>query len=139
MLNWSESSFAYSGKSPTPTFTSNLPAGFQATSNAAQGNLEKNVGTYKTTVPVTFRNSDMEFTANIPYSYTVTPVTLTASVKNASREYGEANPSFQSEYSGFVSGENSSGSEPSRWAIQEMKPVEQMLTELSGCEASNWR
>ena len=108
MLNWSESSFAYSGKSPTPTFTSNLPAGFQATSNAAQGNLEKNVGTHETTVPVTFRNSSMEFTANIPYSYTVTPVTLTARVKNASREYGEANPSFQSEYSGFVSGENSS-------------------------------
>ena len=108
LLNWSESSFVYSGKSPAPTFTSNLPTGFQATSNAAQGNLEKNVGTHETTVPVTFRNSDMEFTADIPYSYTVTPVTLTARVKNASREYGEANPSFQSEYSGFVSGENSS-------------------------------
>jgi hypothetical protein len=108
MLNWSESSFTYSGKSPQPTFTTNLPAGFQPTSNAAQGNLEKNVGTYETTVPVTFRNTEMEFTANIPYTYTITPATLTARVKPATKMYGEANPPFQSEYSGFVGGEGSS-------------------------------
>jgi len=108
MLTWTENSFVYSGKSPTPTFTSNLPTEFQPTSNAAQGDLEKNVGTYKTTVPVTFKNGDIQFTAYIPYSYTVTPVTLTARVKNASRQYGDANPQFNSEYSGFVNSENSS-------------------------------
>lgn len=106
MLTWNKRNFVYSGKSPTPTFTSNLPTGFQPTGDAAQGNLEKNVGTYNTTVPVTFKNGDIQFTANIPYSYTITPVTLTAQVNNASRVYGEANPQFFSTYSGFVNGED---------------------------------
>lgn len=108
MLNWSESNFVYSGKLPSPTFTSNLPAGFQPSSNAAQGSLEKNVGSYNTTVPVTFTNNDMAFTADIPYSYTVTPASLTARVKNATKVYGEDNPQFQSDYSGFVNGEDKS-------------------------------
>lgn len=106
MIEWSENSFVYSGKSPSPTFTSNLPIAFQPTSNAAQGNLEKEVGTYSTTMPVTFKNGDMEFTVNIPYKYTVTPATLTARVKNSTKVYGEANPQFQSDYSGFVNGED---------------------------------
>ena len=106
MLNWSESSFTYSGKSPQPTFTTNLPAGFQPTSNAAQGNLSTNVGTYNATVPVTFKNNDMEFEANIPFSYTITPATLTARVKNSTKVYGESNPQFQSDYAGFVNGED---------------------------------
>ncbi len=107
MVYWKESYFTYSGNSPSPTFTSNLPAGFQPTSNTVQGNyLNRNVGTYSTTIPVTFKNSDMEFTAQIPYSYTVTPATLIARVKDTTRQYGEANPQFQSDYSGFVNGED---------------------------------
>ena len=107
MVQWSESSFVYSGKSPSPTFTSNLPTGFQPT-NANQGDLEKNVGSYSTTVPVTFKNSDMEFTADIPYSYIITPAKLKARVKNSTKVYGEANPQFLSDYSGFVNDEDMS-------------------------------
>ncbi len=108
MVYWKESHFTYSGNSPSPTFTSNLPAGFQPTSNAVQGNLNRNAGTYNTTVYVTFKNSYIEFSADIPYSYTVTPATLTARVKNSTKVYGEANPQFQSDYSGFVNGEDKS-------------------------------
>ena len=108
MITWSENSFAYSGSAPTPTFTNNLPLGFQANANAAQGNLEKNVGTYSTTVPITFANTEQTFTVDIPFEYTITPITLTAQVKNSTKVYGEANPKFQSEYSGFITGEDAS-------------------------------
>ncbi len=108
MVTWSENSFAYSGSAPTPTFTNNLPMGFQAYTNAAQGNLEKNVGEYNTTVPITFANTEQTFTVNIPFKYTITPITLTAQVKNATKVYGEANPKFESVYSGFITGEDAS-------------------------------
>ena len=108
MIEWSESCFAYSGSAPTPTFTNNLPLGFQANANAAQGNLEKNVGTYSTTVPITFANTEQTFTVDIPFEYTITPITLTAQVKNSTKVYGEANPKFLSEYSGFITGEDAS-------------------------------
>ena len=61
MLSWHERSFVYSGKSPTTSFTSNLPAEFQPTSNEVQGSFQKNVGTYNTNVPVTFKNGDIQF------------------------------------------------------------------------------
>jgi len=108
MITWNENSFAYSGSAPTPTFTNNLPMGFQAYTNAAQGNLEKNVGEYSTTVPITFYNTEQVFKVEIPFKYTITPITLTAQVKNASKVYGEANPKFESEYSGFITGEDAS-------------------------------
>lgn len=108
MVEWSSHSFNYTGSAPKPTYVNNLPAGFQPTSYSSLPTLEKNVGTYSTTMPITFQNNDMSFTVDIPYEYTINPAKLTARVKNTSREYGENNPSFQSEYSGFVSGENAS-------------------------------
>lgn len=110
MVYWKESHFTYSGNSPSPTFTNNLPAGFQPGSNGLhlETVLNGNVGTYNTTYLLTFKNSYMEFSANIPYSYTVTPATLTARVKNSTKVYGETNPQFQSDYSGFVNGEDKS-------------------------------
>ena len=108
MVQWSESTFNYSGATPTPTFTSNLPTVFQSNSTSAMSTLEKNAGTYSTTIPITFTNSDISFTADIPYNYTINPLKLTARVKNATKLYGDANPQFQSEYSGFITGENES-------------------------------
>lgn len=108
MVKWSENTFIYSGNAPTPSFTSNLPTSFQTTSNATQWNLEKNVGSYKTKVPVTFSNAEQTYTTAIPYEYTINPVKLTARVKNSTKVYGEANPQFESEYSGFITGEDES-------------------------------
>ena len=108
ILQWSTHSYTYSGRVATPTFTSNLPAGFQPKDGFELPSLEKNVGYYETTIPVTFANNDMEFMADIPYTYTITPVTLTARVKDATRVYGDANPQFQTEYTGFITGEDES-------------------------------
>lgn len=108
MIQWSTNSFNYSGVAPSPTFTNNLPAGFQPTSNAELPTLERNVGTYTATMPITFANNDMSFTVDVPYEYTINPLTVTARVENATKKYGDANPQFHTDYSGFITGENES-------------------------------
>ena len=107
---WDGQQYAYTGVSPNPpTFTtSTLPAGFQLASGYTMPTLEKNVGTYNISIPMTFANNDMSFTADIPYSYTITPATLAARVKDVTKVYGDANPQFQTEYTGFISGEDAS-------------------------------
>ena len=108
MVTWGENTFTYTGKKPTATFTNNLPMVFQPKNGSYLNMQEKNVGSYNTIVPITFANSNQEFIVDIPYSYTITPAQLTARVKNATRLYGDPNPQFKTEYTGFVSGENAS-------------------------------
>ena len=105
---WSQSEFDYQSTAPQPSFTYNEGvAGFQVSGYELSA-LEKNAGTYTTTVPVTFANDDMSFTVDAPYTYTIKPATLTAKAKDASRPYGDANPAFSATYSGFVDGEDAS-------------------------------
>ena len=106
-VQWSSTSFDYQGKSPTATFTSDMPAGFEVTAYDMPV-LEKDAGTYTQNVPFTFANNDMSFDVEIPYKYTINPVTLTAKVKDASRLYGDADPDFSSTYTGFVNNEDES-------------------------------
>lgn len=103
-ITWDSNNFAYTGKEIEPEYTNNLPFKFIPDDIL----LEKNVGKYTTTGPITFSNNDMSFTVEIPYEYTISPLTVTARVKNVAREYGEANPEFGAEFSGFVSGEDQS-------------------------------
>ena len=107
-VTWSSTQFSYTGTVPSPNITCNLPAGFQLANDFTMPVLDKNVGTYETTIPMTFSNGHQSFTADIPYNYTIAPLSLKARVKNATREYGEANPEFQTEYSGFIIGEDES-------------------------------
>ncbi len=106
-IHWSSVEFDYQGKAPTATFTNDMPAGFVPTAYDMTA-LEKNVGNYTQNVPFTFANDDMSFDVDIPYTYTINPVTLTAKVKDASRLYGDGNPQFSSAYTGFVNNEDAS-------------------------------
>lgn len=106
-IQWGSTSYDYQGKAPTVTFTSDMPAGFEVTAYDISA-LEKNVGTYTQNVPFTFANNDMSFDVEIPYEYTINPVTLKAKVSDASRQYGDANPQFSSTYTGFVNNEDAS-------------------------------
>ena len=108
MVKWNENTFIYTGSAPVPTFTNNLPAGFQVTGGNVLTTLEKDAGTYNTTMPITFANNDMSFTVNVPYSYTINPLTLTARVENASKLYGDPNPQFHTIFTGFITGEDES-------------------------------
>ena len=105
---WGSTTFDYCGSAPAPTlsFTGQV-AGFQITDYQLDA-LEKDAGTYTTTVPVTFSNGDITFTVTKEFTYTINPAPLTARVKDASRVYGDANPQFETEYSGFITGEDES-------------------------------
>lgn len=105
-FTWSSNNFTYTGKVPTPTYTCNLPAGFKPSNMSALPTLEKNVGKYTTYLPVTFANNDMSFDVEIPYTYTINPVKLKAKAKDATRQYGDADPQFSSTYTGFVNNED---------------------------------
>lgn len=105
---WEQHSYTYSGKNPAiPSYVNILPRGFIPKLNGSVV-LQKDAGTYTADISFTFTNEDMSFTVDIPYNYTVLPAQLTARVKDFTRFYGDPNPQFQTEYTGFVSGENAS-------------------------------
>lgn len=107
-FTFGDNTFEYNGTQPEVNYTFNgIGSGFQPT-EVKMDNLEKIAGTHTTNLSCAFANSDMSFTVDIPYTYTITPIPLTARVKDATRVYGDANPQFQTEYTGFISGEDES-------------------------------
>lgn len=104
-LTWNDTEFQYTGKVPSLSFTNNLPAGFVATAYD-MSNIEINAGKHSVYIPVSFTNADMSFDVDIPFTYTISPVTAKAKVKDASRLYGDSDPAFETVYSGFVNGED---------------------------------
>lgn len=105
MVSFSESTFVYTGKAPTPTWTNNMDG---YTVDFKMPALNSEVGSYEVVIPATFTKGDETFTAYIPYSYTIEPVKLRAKANNTSRTYGEPNPEFTISYTGFLSGDNES-------------------------------
>lgn len=100
--------YTYNGQVPEITYSFNgIGHGFQPTSVEING-IPFTSGLHTVNLNCTFANNDMSFDVKVPYEYTINPVTLTANVINASREYGEANPQFSSIYSGFVNNEDAS-------------------------------
>ena len=107
-FTFSDNTFDYNGRQPEVNYTFNgIGSGFQPT-EVNMANLEKTAGTHTTNLTCTFANNDMSFTVDIPYNYTITPGLLTAKVKSATRLYGDANPQFEVEFSGFITGEDAS-------------------------------
>ena len=98
--------YDYNGKRPDITYSFNgIGNGFQPT-NVDMGDLSVTAGNHTEYLHCTFANDDMSFNVDIPYTYTINPAKLTAKVKDASRLYGDGNPQFSSEYSGFVNNED---------------------------------
>lgn len=105
MVSFSGDTFSYTGKAPNVTWTNNVEG---YTAKLTMPTLHSEVGTYEEVIPATFTNGEETFTAYIPYSYTIEPVKLTAKVNDASRVYGEENPTFTVSYTGFVNSEKES-------------------------------
>ena len=103
MISFSDNTFTYTGKAPNVTWTNNVDG---YTANLAIPTLHSEVGTYEEVIPATFTNGEETFTAYIPYSYTIEPAKLTARVNDASRVYGEDDPVFTINYTGFVNNED---------------------------------
>lgn len=105
MISFSGDTFTYTGKAPNVTWTNNVEG---YTAKLTMPTLHSEVGTYEEIISATFTNGDETFTAQIPYSYTIEPVKLTAKINDASRLYGEENPTFSISYTGFVNNETES-------------------------------
>ena len=107
-ITFNNNLFVYTGNVPNVDYNfKGIGNGFQLISFKGE-NLQKNVGTYSTSIPFTFANEDMSFDVNIPFRYSITPVRLTAKVNNASRQYGNEDPQFTTTYTGFVNNEDAS-------------------------------
>lgn len=144
LIKWSKSIFDYTGEKPSSiTWTNNSPAGFAPTNNPnmSEMELESDAGSYECYVPFTFANSDMSFSIDIPYQYTINKIELKARVKDASRIYGDDNPQFETEYSGFVNGEDKSAILSEGQYITEAtrnSSVGTYTVSQSGAEAKNY-
>ena len=104
LIQWDKKEFTYTGSAPTSTWTNNLEG---YTAKGTMPALNKDAGTRTEYVPFVFTDEKgRSFSADIPYSYTINPVPLTAIVNDASREYGEENPAFGITYTGFVGNDN---------------------------------
>ena len=97
-------SYPYTGMSPKVEWSNNLRA-YNATLNIEEVELEKKAGTHTTNLIAKYSNG-VDFEVEIPYSYEITKAPLTITVNNSEREYGDDNPEFTCEVSGFVDGES---------------------------------
>ena len=105
-FSFSNSTTVYNGKVPEVYYTFNgIGCGFLPTAVNTE-TMEATAGNHTSNLTFTIANDDMSFDVDIPYEYTINPVTLTAKVSDVSRLYGDANPQFSSTYSGFVNNED---------------------------------
>lgn len=103
-LTFAKETFQYNGMSPKVEWTNNLKA-YNCSVNEIV--TEKDAGTYTTTIRATYSNG-VDITVDIPYKYTIEQSPLTLTVKDCERTYGDENPVFTCEMTGFVEGENAS-------------------------------
>lgn len=99
-----KSSFDYTGQSHNIEWTNNLKA-YKCEISESECQTDVNAGQYTKTLKATYSNG-IDFSVEIPYEYTINKAPMTLSVNDVQREYGEPNPSFTCNISGFVNGEN---------------------------------
>lgn len=101
MLSPSSYEFVYNGKEQTAVWTNNLST---YTMNVYDVHLEKDAGYHSANVKADFyRDIDMSsFTIEFPYEYTINKAKLNVRSNNASRVYGDDNPSFNILYSSML-------------------------------------
>lgn len=103
-LTFTKKAFQYNGMSPKVEWTNNLRAYNCSISEIV---IEKDAGTHTVMLTATYSNG-VDFTVDIPYEYTIKQAPLTLTVKDCERAYGDENPVFTYEMTGFVEGENAS-------------------------------
>lgn len=103
-LTFPISQFDYTGKSHNIEWTNNLKA-YKCEISEDECQTDVNAGQYTKTLKATYSNG-VDFSVEIPYEYTINKAPMTLTVYDVQREYGEPNPSFTCNISGFVNGEN---------------------------------
>lgn len=103
-LTFASSSFDYTGQSHNIEWTNNLKA-YKCDISESECQTDVNAGQYTKNLMVTYSDG-IDFSVDIPYEYTINKAPMTLSVNDVQREYGDPNPSFTCNISGFVNGEN---------------------------------
>lgn len=103
-IDFKKNLFNYSGQSYNIEWTNNLKA-YKCEISESECQTEVNAGQYTKTLKATYSNG-VDFSVEIPYEYIINKVPMTLSVNDVQREYGDPNPSFTCNISGFVKGEN---------------------------------
>lgn len=103
-LTFVSSSFDYTGQSHNIEWTNNLKA-YKCEIDPSDCITETNAGQYIKILKATYSDG-VDVTVEIPYDYVINKAPITLTVEDAEREYGEPNPMFACNISGFVNGEN---------------------------------
>lgn len=103
-LTFPASSFDYSGQPHNIEWTNNLKA-YKCQIDESECQTDINAGQYTKYLKATYSNG-IDLSIEIPYDYTINKAPMTLTINNMQREYGDPNPTFTYEISGFVNGEN---------------------------------
>lgn len=103
-LSFPTFSFDYTGKNHNIEWANNLKA-YKCKIAESECKTDINAGSYTKYITAYYSNG-VDFSVEIPYEYTINKAPMTLSVNDVQREYGELNPSFTCNISGFVNGEN---------------------------------
>ncbi len=105
-------SYEYSGGSHPIQWTNNLKA-YKCSISEDECVTDVNAGSYIKILKATYSDG-IDITVDIPFEYVINKAPLSLVVNNAQREYGDQNPDFTCEISGFVNDESISsiGSTP---------------------------
>lgn len=103
-LSFASDSFDYTGQPHNIEWTNNLKA-YKCEIDPSDCITEANAGQYTKTLKATYSDG-IDVTVDIPYDYVINKAPMTLTVEDAERVYGEPNPIFTCNISGFVNGEN---------------------------------
>lgn len=103
-ITFHKSIYQYTGITHNIDWSNNLRA-YNCSISESECKTEINAGTYTKNLTATYSNG-VDFSVEIPYTYTVNRAPMNMTVHDAQREYGEPNPAFTCSLSGFVNGEN---------------------------------
>lgn len=95
--------YTYSGVPSNIEWSNNLKA-YKCEIAETECKTQINAGSYTQNLKATYSNG-VDFTVEIPYSYTINKAPMSLTVHDIQREYGDINPSFTCEISGFVNNE----------------------------------
>ena len=103
--------------------------------------VQTEVGEHTDDIVFTFFYNEQTFEVTRPCHYTITPATLTATVEDAERVYGDENPEFTLTLKGFVYGESADVLTSTGEFVTEAtkkSPVGEYAVKCSGIKAKNY-
>lgn len=103
-ISFQSNSYVYTGKRHNIEWKNNLKA-YNTTISQTESVTETNAGQYAKKLTATYSNG-VDFSVEIPYQYTINKAPMSLAINNAEREYGESNPTFTCNITGFVNGED---------------------------------